>query len=44
MHKAIPPLPNMPSWDGAQFKKSTGTTLPFTLFNDALSASDFIKH
>jgi len=28
MHGAIPPLPNMSSWHGAQLKKSTGTTLP----------------
>jgi hypothetical protein len=28
---AIPPLPNTPSWCGAQFKKSTGTTLPLPL-------------
>jgi len=27
MRGAIPPLPNMPSWCGAQFEKSTGTTL-----------------
>jgi hypothetical protein len=34
MRGAIPPLPNTPSWRGAQLKKmknSTGTTLPFTL-------------
>jgi hypothetical protein len=31
MRGAIPPLPNTPSWRGAQFKKEgTGTTLPFT--------------
>jgi len=30
MRGAIPPLPNTPSWRGAQLKKSTGTTLPFT--------------
>jgi len=29
MRGAIPPLPNTPSWRGAQ-EKSTGTTLPFT--------------
>jgi hypothetical protein len=28
MRPAIPPLPNMPSWHGAQLKKNTGTTLP----------------
>jgi len=27
MRGAIPPLPNAPSWCGAQFKKSTGTAL-----------------
>jgi hypothetical protein len=30
MFGAIPPLPNTPSWHGAQLKKSTGTALPFT--------------
>jgi hypothetical protein len=29
MHGTIPPLPNTPSRRGAQFKKSTGTTLPY---------------
>jgi len=29
MRGAIPPLPNTPSWRGAQLKKSTGTTLPY---------------
>jgi hypothetical protein len=28
MHGAIPSFSNMPSWCGAQLKKSTGTTLP----------------
>jgi hypothetical protein len=28
MSGAIPPFPNIPSWRGAQSKKSTGTTLP----------------
>jgi hypothetical protein len=28
MSEAIPPLPNTPLWRSAQFKKSTGTTLP----------------
>jgi hypothetical protein len=28
MSGAIPPLPDMPSWCGAQLKESTGTTLP----------------
>jgi len=28
----IPPLTNTPSWSGAQFKQSTGTTLPFFTF------------
>jgi len=28
MREAVPPLTNTPSWRGAQFKKSTGTTLP----------------
>jgi hypothetical protein len=27
MSGAIPPLPNTPSWRGAQLKKRTGTTL-----------------
>jgi hypothetical protein len=27
MSGAIPALPNMPSWRGAQLKRSTGTTL-----------------
>jgi hypothetical protein len=27
MRGAIPPLPNTPSWCGAQLKKSTGSTL-----------------
>jgi hypothetical protein len=31
MSRAIPPLPNMPSWYGAQFKKRTGTPLPLPL-------------
>jgi hypothetical protein len=31
MSDAIPPLLNTPSWRGVQFKKSTGTTLSFTL-------------
>jgi hypothetical protein len=31
MSGAIPPLRNTPSWRGAQFKKSTGTTLPLAL-------------
>jgi hypothetical protein len=31
---AIPPLPNTPSWRGAQLKESIGTTLPFNLLND----------
>jgi hypothetical protein len=37
MHGAIPPLPNTPSWRGAQFKRSTGTSLPstFILLNRA---------
>jgi len=30
MRGAIPPLPNTPSWRGAQLKKSTGTTLLLT--------------
>jgi hypothetical protein len=30
MCEAIPHSPNKPSWRGDQFKKSTGTTLPFT--------------
>jgi hypothetical protein len=30
MRGAIPPLPTTPSWRGTQFKKSIGTTLPFT--------------
>jgi len=33
MSEAIPPLPNTPSWRGAQLKKSTGTTLPFTFIH-----------
>jgi hypothetical protein len=28
MRGEIPPLPNTPSWRGAQLKKSTGTALP----------------
>jgi hypothetical protein len=28
MRGTIPPLPNMPSWRGAQLKESTGITLP----------------
>jgi hypothetical protein len=31
MREAVPPLTNTPSWRGAQFKKSTGTTLPLPL-------------
>jgi hypothetical protein len=31
MRGAILPLPNTPSWRGAQFKKSTGTTLPLRM-------------
>jgi len=30
MRGAIPPLPNTPSWRGAQLKKSRGTILSFT--------------
>jgi hypothetical protein len=30
MRGTIPPLPNTPSWRGAQLKSSTGTTLPLT--------------
>jgi hypothetical protein len=29
MRGAIPPLPNTPSWRGAQLKKKHGTTLPY---------------
>jgi len=28
MRRAIPPLPNTPSWRGTQFKKMRRTTLP----------------
>jgi len=31
MSGVINPLPNLPSWRGAQLKKSTVTTLPLTL-------------
>jgi hypothetical protein len=34
MRGSIPPLPNTPSWRGAQFKKSTGTTLPSLVMLD----------
>jgi hypothetical protein len=30
---AVYPLPNTPSWRGAQLQKSTGTTLPLLFYN-----------
>jgi hypothetical protein len=38
MSGAIPSLPNMPSWHGAQLKISTGTTLPLPVFLHILPA------
>jgi len=38
MSRAIRPIPNTPSWRGAQFKKSTGTILPFMTINVYLGA------
>jgi hypothetical protein len=37
MSGSIPPLPNTPSWRGAQLRKSTGTTLPFTFMEHELT-------
>jgi hypothetical protein len=41
MRGSIPPLPNTPSWRGAQLKNSTGITLPtYTLYQIVLGCSD----
>jgi len=37
MSGALTPLPNTPSWHGAQLKKSTGTPLPFYTKNLSMS-------
>jgi hypothetical protein len=41
MRATIYPLPNTPSWRGAQLKKSTGTTLPFYLYNVTIIFSSY---
>jgi hypothetical protein len=42
---AIPPLPNTPSWRGAQFKKSIGTTLPLPFYVTTFMFSvSYVKH
>jgi hypothetical protein len=38
MSGAIPPLPNTPSWRGAQLKEITGTTLPLRIAVNMLSS------
>jgi hypothetical protein len=42
MRGAIPPLPNMPSWRGAQFKKTQGQ-LYLYLFIWVLSSVSYTK-
>jgi hypothetical protein len=40
---AIPPLPNTPSWHGAQLKKSTMATLPLPLVTNQNCIHEEIK-
>jgi hypothetical protein len=43
MSVAIPPLPNTPSWRGAQLKKKHRDTFTFTFTLTIISNSSFIN-
>jgi hypothetical protein len=41
---AISPFPNTPSWRGAEFKKITGTTLPYHKISAENSAGCYCRN